>query len=320
MPLSRNAAMTAMVRLQSPPSTSGIRPWARISTTRLLVSWSTSSTAWRLWGRRWRGSGRHRVTGRSPKSTTRAPAAVSRSGSPARRSAAGPFSCPGPCAAALEGTPSRPNSLIIAASRDTKEWPILRPSSGPSPAGSRGESRDQGVDEKAGDPAVGVEGGVEDRDVEAGGVVAGDRRSEDGGQLLPGQAAGEVVVDGGHDGVVEDVDVEVDPEPGGAALALQVGEGVAGRPPGTSVADRRQVQGVDGRSQGPASLGGGMVGVAEAEHHHVFVAEERAPALEVGDQLRAAAGDQGEFHRGGLARGFGLGLVEVGMAVEEQQA
>jgi len=66
-----------------------------------------------------------------------------------------------------------------------------------SPAGSWGETGDQGVDEGAGDPAVGVEDGVEDRDVEAGCMVAGDRRSEDGDQLLPGQTVGEVVVDRG---------------------------------------------------------------------------------------------------------------------------
>src|SRR5829696_1596824 len=181
---------------------------------------------------------------------TRAPAAVSRSGSPAWRSAAGAFSCPGPCAAALEGTPSRPSSPAIATSSGPEEWPILRPA--PTvPSGSGGESRDQGVDEGAGDPAVGVEGGVEDRDVEAGGVVAGDRRSEDDGQFLPGQTVGKVVIDGGHDGVVEDVDVEVDPEPDGAAGPLQVGEGVAGCLAGTPVADGRQVDGVDGRGEGP---------------------------------------------------------------------
>jgi hypothetical protein len=57
---------TAMVTLHSPPSSSGIRPSARISPTRPLVSPSTPSTAWRLWGRRRCGSGRQRATGRSP--------------------------------------------------------------------------------------------------------------------------------------------------------------------------------------------------------------------------------------------------------------
>src|ERR687898_2546537 len=115
----------------------------------------------------------------------RTPAAASRSGSPARRSAAGAFSCPGPCAAALEGTPSRPNSPSIATSRELPRGADPTAFPRPSPSGSRGERRDQGVDEGAGDPAVGIEGGVEDRDVEAGGVVAGDRRSEDGDQVLP---------------------------------------------------------------------------------------------------------------------------------------
>jgi hypothetical protein len=75
---------------------------------------------------------------------------------------------------------------------------------------------------------------------------------------------------------------------------------------------------VDGRGQGPASLGGGVVGVAEPEHHQVLITEEGASALQVGDQVRAAPGDEGQFHRGGLAGWFGLGLVEIGVAVQEQ--
>jgi hypothetical protein len=75
---------------------------------------------------------------------------------------------------------------------------------------------------------------------------------------------------------------------------------------------------VDGRRQGPASLGRGVLGVAEPEHHDVLVAEEGAPALEVGDQVGAASGDESELHRGGLAGWLGLGLVEVGVSVEEQ--
>ena len=63
-----------------------------------------------------------------------------------------------------------------------------------------------------------------------------------------------------------------------------------------------------------------MLGVAEAEHYDVFVAEQGASALEVGDQVGTASGDKGEVHRGGLAGWFGLGLVEVGVAVQEQQA
>jgi hypothetical protein len=60
----------------------------------------------------------------------------------------------------------------------------------PSPASSRGETGDQGVDEGAGDPTIGVEGGVEDREVEAGCAVARDRRSEDGDQFLQVRPSG----------------------------------------------------------------------------------------------------------------------------------
>ena len=63
-----------------------------------------------------------------------------------------------------------------------------------------------------------------------------------------------------------------------------------------------------------------MLGVAEPEHHRVLVAHQGAAALEVGEELGAAAGDEAELHRGGLAGGLGLRLVEVGVPVEEQQA
>jgi hypothetical protein len=63
-----------------------------------------------------------------------------------------------------------------------------------------------------------------------------------------------------------------------------------------------------------------VVGVAEAEYHDVLVTEEGASALEIGDQVGPASGDEGEVHRGGLAGWLGLRLVEVGVVVEEQQA
>jgi hypothetical protein len=66
----------------------------------------------------------------------------------------------------------------------------------------------------------------------------------------PRRRRGEVVVDRGRDGVVEDVDVEVDPEPSGAAGPFEVGEGVAGCPLSASFGDGRQVDGVDGRARG----------------------------------------------------------------------
>jgi hypothetical protein len=77
---------------------------------------------------------------------------------------------------------------------------------------------------------------------------------------------------------------------------------------------------VNGGGQGPAPLGGGVLGVAEPEHYGVLVAHQGAAALEVGEKLGAAAGDQAELHRGGLAGGLGLRLVEVGVPVQEQQA
>ena len=125
--------------------------------------------------------------------------------------------------------------------------------------------------------------------------------------IVPPRSYVGVVVDRGHDGVVQDVDVEVDPEPGGAADPLQ-GEGGAGGRPGASLANRRQVHGVDGRGEGPASFGGGVVGVAEPEHHHRPRRGGAAPSASRSvTAAGAASGDEGELHRGGLARGSASG-------------
>ncbi len=64
----------------------------------------------------------------------------------------------------------------------------------------------------------------------------------------------------------------------------------------------------------------GLGRVAEAEGDDVLVPEQGAAAFEVGEQPRATAGGQGELHRGRLPGRLRRRLVEVGVAVEEQQA
>jgi hypothetical protein len=68
------------------------------------------------------------------------------------------------------------------------------------------------VGQVLGDAAVGVEPWVEDRDLHAACSVTGEEAAEDLWGLLPGKAAGVAVVHGWHQGVIENVDVEMYPE------------------------------------------------------------------------------------------------------------
>src|SRR5438094_9543532 len=99
--------------VQSPPSTIGI---SSRSTARATASatWRATLTT-RDWLCRLRSarSGAKRTTGRSPRSSTSRPASRSAPGNPAVRSAEGAFSCPGPWAPALDGTPISPNFIVL---------------------------------------------------------------------------------------------------------------------------------------------------------------------------------------------------------------
>ena len=63
----------------------------------------------------------------------------------------------------------------------------------------------------------------------------------------------------------------------------------------------------------------GVLGIAAPERDDVLVAHQRPAALEVRHHRRTAARGQREVHRRRLAVGLGLGLVEVGVTVEEEQ-
>jgi hypothetical protein len=63
----------------------------------------------------------------------------------------------------------------------------------------------------------------------------------------------------------------------------------------------------------------GILGVAAPECHNVLVPDQRAPTLKVGYDLGPAAGAEREFHRCRLTIRLSLRLVEVGVAIEEQQ-
>src|ERR1019366_1106822 len=82
----------------------------------------------------------------------------------------------------------------------------------PSPAGRRRMLLVMRSDRRWGNPAVGVEPRVEDRDLQAACAITGEQAAEDLCGLLPGNAAGMAVVHGWHQGVIENIDVEMHPE------------------------------------------------------------------------------------------------------------
>ena len=63
----------------------------------------------------------------------------------------------------------------------------------------------------------------------------------------------------------------------------------------------------------------GLLGVAAGERDDIGVANQGPPAFQVGDDERPAPGHQRQVHRRSLAGRLRLGLVEVGMAVDEEQ-
>ena len=107
-PVSPDPASTPSVIVQSPPSTSGSRPSARIAATSAATPRATSATRSRSRRPSTGATARNGVTGRSPRSSTSSPAWRSPSSSPAARHAAGAFSWPGLCEPAVVGTPRMP--------------------------------------------------------------------------------------------------------------------------------------------------------------------------------------------------------------------
>ena len=71
-----------------------------------------------------------------------------------------------------------------------------------------------------GEASVGVEARVEDGDLEAARAAGVQQAAENLRGFFPGEAAGVPVVDGRHQIVVENIDVEVHPEP----LGTQAGD------------------------------------------------------------------------------------------------
>ena len=148
-----------------------------------------------------------------------------------------------------------------------------------------------------------------------------ERRADDPRDLAELQTTGGAIVDGGHDGIVEDVRVEVDEEPGEIVTRHShqrrlEGVGQAVTPDVVEVVDQdRRVAHV--RAEVPVRA---VRDDPVAEQRDVVVAHERPATLDIGHDPRAAAGGQRQVHRGSLAVRILARVGEVGVAVEEQQA
>jgi len=64
----------------------------------------------------------------------------------------------------------------------------------------------------------------------------------------------------------------------------------------------------------------GVLRITPAEHDNIFVSNQRLQPFQVGDAIGPAPGRERQVHRRGFAVRLGLGLIEVGMTVQEQQA
>ena len=146
------------------------------------------------------------------------------------------------------------------------------------------------VGQALGDPSAGVEPRVEDRDLQAACPVTGEEAAEDLRGLLPGEAAGVAVVHGWHQGVIEDIDVEMHPE------SFKVRLGYRGQRPvkdtaGACLADLGEVN--DGDGGAADVLAEEMVVIVQdpaADQRDVLVPDQRPQPVEVGEQVRAASG------------------------------
>jgi hypothetical protein len=161
--------------------------------------------------------------------------------------------------------------------------------------------------------------GFEDGDLDADDAAAVDRQSEHCLQFGPAQPVGQPVVHRWHQGVVDGVAVEVDPQAGELG-ASEAGECVPGGALGSALTDRGQVddcdRGVlDSLAAGRFCLGG----IAPPEHHDIFVSDQRSATFEVGEHTWTSARGEREVHRSGLSASFGCWLVEVGVPIDEQQ-
>ncbi len=133
------------------------------------------------------------------------------------------------------------------------------------------------------------------------------------------EPARDAVVDRRHHGVVESIAVEVHPE------SVDLGpqetfERVTSSALRSALSHGAEVDDLDAGVFDPlAPCLGGLPRVAPGELDDILIADQGTASLEVGDDARPSPGDQCQIHGRGLPVRLGLGLIEVGVTVDEQQ-
>ena len=127
---------------------------------------------------------------------------------------------------------------------------------------------------------------------------------EGGYHVIPYKAVRPRVVYGLHDGFVEHVSVEVNPETLRTVFAGQERHRLASRRSGAELADPITVNDQHARWQRLAAAAFTVGGVAAGKHGHVIIADQRPSSLDVAYDVRAAAG-RGRAPRGIRLRGRG---------------
>src|SRR5687768_12097453 len=85
------------------------------------------------------------------------------------------------------------------------------------------------------------------------------------------------------------------------------------------VPHRHQIESEHVGGQRLAAIASLLVNVTESERNRIVSPDEGPSVFDVGQERRSVAGREREIHRGRLAVGIGLGLIEVRVAVDKEQ-
>src|SRR5690349_17214005 len=166
---------------------------------------------------------------------------------------------------------------------------------------------------------VRIKGGVIDCDFDPDSLVAFEGRTQNRFEILAGQAAGNAKVHGGHDGVVETIGIDMDPESVEVAAAQMLNRCFSGAS-GADALDAGKIKCTQLTRQRLAAKFCLVLGVAKAERDSISRSDQRRVTIEVSERSRSVTGDQGQVHRGGLAIRLRFRLKEVGLSVDEKQS
>jgi hypothetical protein len=161
---------------------------------------------------------------------------------------------------------------------------------------------------------------VEDRHLEAARTTHPENAAENLFSLLPGEATGAAIVDGCHQIIVENIDVEMHPK----ALKMRLGHRSHHsfkRALGALLLNLRKIN--DGHSRVANMLVEKMVVIVEsteADEGDIFIANQWAEFLKVGKYIGAASRRNRKVEGCDLTVWLVGGVLEVSVTVEEDEA